>query len=173
MVDIPKSRGCEVRDHRSVLPERCAQARNSLLTNCEEKAWRSAHSCVMSHRIFSRNVSSSRAVPVARLMRRGTEQPGGSDPRWSLNPEGMQSHDIKKIADTAETEALWKEAAEKAAAMAERMMALGLRKQVVNGILEPFTAISAVITATGGARLCVCAARPTGDAQPNLRPGAQ
>lgn len=160
MVDISQYPGCEV---AVIEHSKNAHTGKELMT-FQLRYWRGIHSSVMSHRIFSRNVSSSRAVPVSRLINEVRNNIAGPT-HWGLNQKGMQAD--QEIADVDKAKALWKEAAESAATVAEKMMELGLHKQVANRILEPFTSISAVITSTEWDNWYEL--RDHGDAQPEIR----
>jgi hypothetical protein len=105
------------------------------------------HSELMTHRVFSRNASSSRAIPVKKMLEMVRNEPA-MPIHWGRNQPGMQADEqlIGVELDTAK--ALWIDAAEAAAEIAEHMMGVGLHKQVANRILEPFQHISVVLTAT-------------------------
>lgn len=106
------------------------------------------HSEVMTHRVFSRNASSSRAIPVIKLINQVEADPA-MPVHWGKNQAGMQAWE--EVDD--ETKELAREAwliAAKNAVESARFMAvdLNLHKQVVNRILEPFQFIEVVLTAT-------------------------
>lgn len=105
------------------------------------------HAEFMTHRVFSRNASSSRAIPIKRMLEMVRTEPA-MPIHWGKNQPGMQADEqlIGVELDTAK--ALWIDAAEAAAEIAEHMMGVGLHKQVANRILEPFQHISVVLTAT-------------------------
>lgn len=67
---------------------------------------------------------------------------------WGKNQPGMQATEQLRGHELDEAIILWNEAASNAADVAEKMMELGLHKQVANRILEPFQYISVVLTAT-------------------------
>ena len=103
------------------------------------------HSELMTHRVFSRNASSSRAIPVAKMLEQVRTNPA-MPVHWGQNQPGMQaSQEIQHVGNAKD---LWFQAARKAADTAEEMMNLGLHKQVVNRILEPFQIIHVLVTAT-------------------------
>lgn len=108
---------------------------------------RIVHSEVMTHRVFSRNASSSRAIPVAKMIEQVRNDPA-MPVRWGKNQPGMQAHEDLTGEDALRAKARWMLAAESAANHAEVMMEIGLHKQVVNRILEPFQWMHVVLTAT-------------------------
>ncbi|CAB3775107.1 hypothetical protein LMG29542_08489 [Paraburkholderia humisilvae] len=88
---------------------------------------------------------------------------------WGLNESGMLAG--QEVEDLLRAKTLWREAAENAITVAEKMMELCLHKQVVNRILEPFSTISAVVTATEWSNWYEL--RDHEDAQPEIRDLAQ
>ncbi|MFM0095597.1 FAD-dependent thymidylate synthase [Paraburkholderia nemoris] len=122
------------------------------------------HSELMTHRVFSRNASSSRAIPVAKMIEQVRNDPA-MPVHWGLNQPGMQAK--AEQADWATSVSNWRHAASSAADRAEALAALGLHKQVVNRVLEPFLHISVVVTATEWANFFEL--RDHEDAQPEIR----
>lgn len=86
---------------------------------------------------------------------------------WGKNQPGMQASEQLTGHALDEAIILWNEAAYNAADVAEKMMELGLHKQVANRILEPFQHISVVLTATGFDNWFELRAHP--DAQPEIQ----
>ena len=124
------------------------------------------HAELMTHRVFSRNASSSRAIPVTKMLAMVREDPA-MPIHWGKNQPGMQANEQLALGNQYLAEVLWREAAQKAASVAERMMELGLHKQVTNRILEPFQHISVVLTATDFNNWFELRAHP--DAQPEIQ----
>lgn len=115
------------------------------ITTISLKYPRFIHSEFMTHRVFSRNASSSRAIPVPRQLAMIEQTP--VMPRNFLeNKKGMQAGEAIKEQD--EAKAIWKEAQDSAIAFARRLSALNVHKQYVNRITEPFAHISVIVTAT-------------------------
>ena len=105
------------------------------------------HAQVLTHRVFSRNAQSSRAIPVKRMIKYVRENmviPSS----FAKNKKGMQPGEIMSTEDQEKARFLWLEAAENALKSAELMEALGVHKQWVNRLLEPYSYINVVITAT-------------------------
>ena len=48
------------------------------------------HSELMTHRVFSRNASSSRAIPIGKMMKQVIENPA-MPVEWGANQKGMQA----------------------------------------------------------------------------------
>ena len=124
------------------------------------------HSEFMTHRVFSRNASSSRAIPVKRMIeqvRENTVIP----PKVFMNQKGMVGETEADPVTTTAFYVLWEEAAENACKTAEMMERLGIHKQHVNRILEPFQFIKVIVTATDWYNFFVLRLAP--DAQPEIR----
>lgn len=108
---------------------------------------RIVHSELNTHRVFSRNASSSRAIPVAKMIEQVRNNPAAPYV-WTTNKPGMQGDVVTDPELIAKYDQMWIEAANQAADNAEVLMGEGLHKQVVNRILEPFQWISVIVTAT-------------------------
>jgi hypothetical protein len=122
------------------------------------------HSEFMTHRVFSRNASSSRAIPVAKMIEQVRTNPA-MPVHWGANQPGMQAH--AELADPTEAMRQWRLAANQAADRAQMMNDLGLHKQVANRVLEPFQWISVIVTATEWTNFFEL--RDHEDAQPEIR----
>lgn len=115
------------------------------------------HSEFMTHRVFSRNAASSRAIPVAKMLEMVREHPA-MPIRFGANQAGMQDkgvdHTDKVLFDyecgTCEftPQEAWTEAADSAATWAEAFSNAGYHKQVANRLIEPFQWMKTVMTAT-------------------------
>lgn len=103
------------------------------------------HSEFLTHRAFSRNSSSSRAVPVSKMLEQVRNDPA-MPVHWGLNQAGMQAE--SEIADKESAESAWRNSARLAADCAAVLNGLGLHKQVVNRVLEPYQQMHTVVTAT-------------------------
>lgn len=124
------------------------------------------HSEFMTHRVFSRNASSSRAIPVKRMIEQVQNNPV-IPPKVFMNQKGMVGETEADVVTATEFYALWGEAAESACKTAEMMERLGIHKQHVNRILEPFQFIKVIVTATEWYNFFMLRLAP--DAQPEIR----
>jgi hypothetical protein len=119
------------------------------LTTFKLRYPRFIHAEFMTHRRFSRNASSSRAVPTSKLIAEVRDPNLRAKPIWwGKNQSGMQAAEELDEAAQKKAKQLWSWAAEEAAEYAEGLMSLGAHKQLVNRILEPFTHINVVCSAT-------------------------
>ena len=115
------------------------------ITTFELEYSRFIHSELMTHRLFSRNSMSSRAVPVKKMIDLVVNSPA-IPVYWGMNKPGMQA-DVEHE-DTEACENAWKSAAKNASEIASSMSEKGLHKQIVNRLLEPFQMMKTVVTAT-------------------------
>lgn len=122
------------------------------------------HAELMTHRVFSRNASSSRAIPVKKMIQMVREEPA-MPIHWGKNQPGMQAKE--EIQRVGAAQDIWLRAARNAANIAEELHQIGLHKQVANRILEPFQHISVVLTATEFDNWFELRAHP--DAQPEIQ----
>lgn len=115
------------------------------LTTYVLKYPRLVHSELMTHRVFSRNASSSRAIPVNKQIQECINNPVIPTVFYK-NQKGMQGGEPVENQEVARGR--WLEARDHAVRIAEQMNAMGIHKQHVNRILEPFAFISVVLTST-------------------------
>jgi len=124
------------------------------------------HAEFMTHRVFSRNASSSRAIPVAKVIEQVRTNPA-MPIHWGKNQPGMQASGQLTGVELDLAKREWLQLADRAAYTAECMVELGLHKQVANRILEPFQHISVIVTATDWKNFFALRDHP--DAQPEIR----
>ena len=124
------------------------------ITTFELEYPRIIHSELMTHRVFSRNAMSSRAVPVSKMLQQVVENPA-MPVRFGVNQRGMEDggdHDQKIRVEYTDLEfspeEFWKEAAKNAAWHAEKFALAGYHKQVCNRLVEPFQRMKTVVTST-------------------------
>lgn len=124
--------------------------------------WRAIHAEVMTHRVFSRNARSSRAVPTPRLVK---ELP--YIPSFGMNLPGMQAGDIPPVELQTEWEDDWMHLANVCKDMAMKWHNQKMHKQWANRCLEWFGFIDTLITATDWANFQVL--RNHKDAMPEIK----
>ena len=106
---------------------------------------RIVHSELMTHRLFSRNAASSRAIPIDKLIAL-IESDCAMPAEWGLNQAGMQAKGIHT--HPVLCEAIWLKGARRAVETARELQDLGLHKQICNRPLETYQYIKTIITAT-------------------------
>lgn len=144
------------------------------LTTLQLRYPRFIHAEFMTHRVFSRNASSSRAIPVERLIQDVIDDPA-IPCHWGKNQPGMQAreehsepievllpYDNDGVYSWRETDpaglfawetsydpaSAWLVARDLAVVHAQAFAHAGYHKQVANRLLEPFAHMNVVVTAT-------------------------
>lgn len=117
------------------------------ITTFELEYPRFCHSELLTHRMFSRNAASSRAIPVAKMIEMVERDPA-SPIHWGKNQPGMQAKEELESQQKNYAIHEWGCAADEAVGWANTLNARGVHKQVVNRILEPFQMMKTVLTAT-------------------------
>jgi thymidylate synthase ThyX len=117
------------------------------------------------HRVFSRNSASSRAIPIKKQLARIREEPYVPD-TWGLNQAGMQAERDADETTGAAARASWLSARDRAVEQAEELLQLGIHKQLANRLLEPFKWHTVIVTATEWSNFFALRANPM--AQPEI-----
>lgn len=99
------------------------------------------------HNCFSRNASSSRAVPVERTIQNILNDPWVPSDVYK-NCRGMQGKELMSDDEYDSFCKHWDDAKLQAIEVAHKMIKEGFHKQHINRILEPFTKIKVIVTAT-------------------------
>lgn len=121
------------------------------------------HSEFMTHRMFSRNASSSRAIPVKKSIQMVRDNPA-IPLHFRKNQAGMQAGDILENQD--EVVKLWLEGRDRALETAEKLADMEVHKQYANRVLEPYSHITVVCSATDYANFFALRISPM--AQPEI-----
>ena len=115
------------------------------VTTLEMEYPRHIHSELLTHRVFSRNSASSRAIPLDKMIELVETNP--VEPMWTLNQKGMSGVAAPKdICEKAHTE--WDLAMQDSIRHVRALQALGIHKQNANRLLEPFQHIKTILTGT-------------------------
>ena len=105
------------------------------------------HAELMTHRVFSRNAASSRAIPVKKMIE-SVRSNMFTPLAIQKAHKGMQGSDYFEGAELEQAKQLWIESAELTLKIAEKMEKFGITKQLVNRILEPYQYYQVLVTAT-------------------------
>lgn len=124
------------------------------------------HSEVMTHRMFSRNASSSRAIPIEKMMLQVLDTPA-TPISWGKNKPGMQADITLDEWGKSTCKNIWLNASRDAIKSAKYLAEQGLHKQVANRLLEPFQWIKVIVTATEWDNFFKLRLHP--DAQPEIQ----
>lgn len=149
---------------------RALDGKNYRLTTIAATYPRFIHAELMTHRAFSRNASSSRAIPVERMIDM-IEKDWAKPVAWGKNQKGMQAREELTGAVRLEAEQVWNWAKGDAVDRAKHLARLEAHKQIVNRILEPFAHITVLISSTNWANFF--ALRDHEDADPTIQVLAQ
>lgn len=106
---------------------------------------RTIHAELMTHRLFSRNAASSRAIPISKMIGDIVADPYVPE-FWGKNQSGMQagediSSDLQDIARSKILEHL-----HASVRLVSELQELGLHKQLCNRYLEPWMFITIILT---------------------------
>lgn len=130
-----------------IIKDSMVETTSNRLTTFELVYPRMVHSELLTHRLFSRNSASSRAIPVEKIMAQVRDNP--VIPKyWGKNQSGMQAKVELKGEELAVAKAAWLTARDQALLSAEALLNAGLHKQLVNRVMEPWMFITVIVSAT-------------------------
>lgn len=150
------------------------------------------HAELMTHRVFSRNAASSRAIPTSKIIDDVMNDPA-MPTYWGKNQAGMQAKEecdepveVWKYIEVEQRnldyynplavepalfqltrEDAWLHGRDQAVELAQAFNKAGYHKQIVNRILEPWSHITVCITSTSWANFFALRDHP--DAQPEIQ----
>lgn len=139
---------------------------DSRLTTMELTYPRCVHSEFLTHRMFSRNAASSRAIPVEKMIEQVERDPF-IPIHWGKAQKGMQAYDV--VDCPSECEKLWLLNRNMAVHYVEGLLELGLHKQIANRLLEPWMWITVIATGNEGAWNNFFALRCHHEAEPHIQ----
>lgn len=135
------------------------------ITTYELEYPRFIHAEFLTHRLFSRNAASSRAIPVKKQIELVKENPA-MPIHWGMNEPGMSASEECNeyvatpfpwtddngreiwLVDGLRRHEAWLEARDRAVEVAEAFANAGYHKQIVNRLIEPYAHIKVVLTST-------------------------
>lgn len=123
------------------------------------------HAELLTHRMLSRNSSSSRAIPIQRVLDSIRRNP--VYPYHGKNQKGMQAENVLSIDGGRKVDEIIDDLRNYTITAVERLEKLELHKQHTNRLLEPFSHISTLVTATEWNNFL--ALRTHKDAQPEIQ----
>jgi thymidylate synthase ThyX len=136
------------------------------LTTFEVTYPRFVHSEFMTHRLFSRNAASSRAIPNEKLRHRITDDPV-LPVYWGQNQSGMQASEELNSEAQRLASKTWLQARDEMLLASQHLTQLGVHKQLCNRLLEPWMWITVIVTATEYENFFHLRCHP--DAQPEIQ----
>ncbi len=135
------------------------------LTTFEIEYPRFIHGELMTHRMLSKNSSSSRAIPIQKMLDQ-IESNMAIPVYWGKNKSGMQAVEEVSKFDEAKSVLNWERSYNYVKERVENMVEIGLHKQVPNRLTEPFQMMKVVITGTDWDNFFNLRIHP--DAQPEI-----
>jgi len=121
--------------------------RGTRITTFELEYPRIVHGELMTHRVFSRNAASSRAIPVSAMIKSIEDNPAMPS-HWGKNQAGMKAKEELDDLTKEATKGVWLSACKDAVAHARVMNDMGVHKQVVNRLTEAYQHMKIVLTGT-------------------------
>lgn len=131
---------------------------------------RMIHGEFMTHRAFSRNASSSRAIPVKRMLR-GIRKGYAKPSFWGSNKPGMQAGTELTGWRLSAAKVIWGTSVKFSCFFSSLLSKVGLHKQHANRGTEPYQYITVLVTSTEWENFFDLRDHP--DAQPEIRELAQ
>lgn len=136
------------------------------ITTLQLKYHRFIHAEFMTHRVFSRSASSSRAIPINKIIAQVWNDPAMPS-HWGSNISGMQAKTELTGIKLWAAKTIWKISSKFACIFAYLFSKIGLHKQISNRILEPWQYINVILTATEFENFLHLRIHP--DAQPEIQ----
>ena len=118
------------------------------------------------HRQFSRNSASSRAVPTPKMLERISQHPFIPE-EWGTNQRGMQAGPTLSGESAEAARETWLACRDAVIGSVQRLHELGVHKQLANRLLEPFMWVTVIVSSTDWANFFNL--RCHEDAQPELQ----
>lgn len=125
---------------------------NNRITTFELDYHRYVHAELMTHRMFSRNAASSRAIPIKAAVANVLDNPANPI-FWAKNQAGMQSHNehdtlVNFNGNEYTPSALWNHLKEYNTNATLAYGEADYHKQIPNRLIEPYQMIKVIVTAT-------------------------
>ena len=117
------------------------------ITTFELEYPRFIHSEFMTHRVFSRNAASSRAIPLKVMLSNIWKNPA-MPISWGKNQSGMTAKEELNGLSLSFAQFLWIFTGQVVCILAWLMGKSGIHKQIVNRMVEPWSHIKVVVTST-------------------------
>lgn len=137
------------------------------LTTLQLRYWRSIHSEFLTHRVFSRNASSSRAIPISTFLKQVWNDPAGPI-HWGANQAGMKARTELTGYKKWFAQFMWKFTGRVVCCLVWTANKVSSpHKQVFNRLLEPWQYISVIVTSTEWDNFFELRNHP--DAQPEIQ----
>lgn len=139
---------------------------NKVLSTFIFKLPRSIWAEVLTHRVFSRNSASSRAIPIEKMIKFVINEPFVPI-YWGQNQKGMQAKkEISKFKQFL-AKKVWNTAKWSAISLSWLGFKIGIHKQIINRLLEPFMYHTVLVSSTEWSNFLALRDHP--DAEPHIQ----
>lgn len=136
--------------HVRVLADSLNSSTGDRLTTLEVRFPRCVLAEFNTHRMFSRNAASSRAIPAKKMIDAVLADPYIPD-RFGKAQKGMAETAYLEGDPADAATSAWELALHRAVDCADRLLALGVHKKYANRLLEPFAWTTVIVTGTTAA----------------------
>ena len=137
------------------------------ITTLQLRYWRGIHAEFLTHRVFSRNASSSRAIPVSTFLKQVWYDPA-TPVHWGANQPGMKARTELTGFKKWFAQFMWKTSGKMVCCLVWLTNKVSSpHKQVFNRLLEPWQYISVIVTSTEWDNFFELRNHP--DAQPEIQ----
>lgn len=120
------------------------------------------------HRMFSRNAASSRAIPVEKMIEQVEKNPV-IPIHWGKAQKGMQAYEVLDHDTSKDCKGVWLDSRTYAVQSVRYLLNFGLHKQIANRLLEPWMWITVIATGNEGAWNNFFALRCHHEAEPHIQ----
>lgn len=141
------------------------QNKQHRVTTFELEYPRFIHSELKTHRVFSSNSASSRAIPIEKMISLIQDNP--VIPMWTLNRKGMSGDALIDEDKIELANRIWLQTLDKVINSVNCLSGLGIHKQDANRLLEPFQHIKTILTGTDFSNFFFLRISP--EAQPEIK----
>ncbi|WP_247791309.1 hypothetical protein [Acinetobacter baumannii] len=117
------------------------------LVTFELMYWLPIHAEMMTHRVFSRNAASNRAIPISKIIQQVWNNPAYPI-FWGKNKAGMQANEQFSKRKIRLCRFAWKWSGRLMCGVVWSLMKLGLHKQTANRLLMPWQFMHVVLSST-------------------------
>lgn len=151
----------------TIIADSVSAVTGTRITTLELVYHRFIHGELMTHRMFSRNAMSSRAIPVERMIELVETTPAVPI-HWGAKQSGMQAEkEVDNWQDFGQGQYQWYGAMTEAVKRAKVLNEQGYAKQLVNRLLEPYQLMKTLVTFTESGNFFHL--RLHSDAQPEIQ----
>lgn len=99
------------------------------------------------HRLLAKCSASSRAIPTDKIIKM-LDEDYFSPIYWGKNKAGMEANEALSLKEEQQAKLIWRKAFENAVKSVKELQLLGVHKQTINRLLEPFMWVDTICTAT-------------------------